>query len=143
MKTVQVCEDAFAAELVKGRLLNEGIDAEVIHAGIEQVIPYSFAMPDLKPRVVVRDEDYERAVALLHESSGGDDPPLECPYCGSREIAFGLYDGNRKRYWARIGAVLLALLTASPLGKIQSSYYCRRCKRRFEGTNAPYANETE
>lgn len=131
MKTVQVCENAFAAELLKGRLQNEGIEAQVIHAGIEQIIPYSFAMPDLKPRVIVRDEDYEQAVALLHESVEATAQKQVCPYCGSHEVAFGLYDENRKRYWARIGAVLLALLTGSPLGQIQGSYYCRCCKRRF------------
>jgi len=131
MKTVQVCEDAFAAELLKGRLLNEGIDAEVIHAGIEQVIPYSFGMPDLKPRVVVRDEDYERAIAVLQESNEVKEETICCPYCGSQDISYGLYDGSVKRYLTRIGAVLLSLLTMGPLGKVQSAYYCRNCKKRF------------
>ncbi len=133
MKTLQVCDDAFAAELLKGRLLNEGIDAQVIHAHIEQVIPYSFGMPDLKPRVVVREEDFERAMQLLEATGDVKAEPQEirCPYCGSQDLSYGLYDGSVKRYLTRIVAVFLSLLTMGPLGKVQGAYYCRQCKRRF------------
>lgn len=129
MKTVQVCNDAFAAELLKGRLLNEGIEAQVIHGNIEQVIPYSYGMPSLKPQVVVSDEDYPRAVELLQEPQPTE--AAACPYCGSEDVTFGLHDGSLKRRVAMIGAVLLSLLTLGPLGKIQGSYYCRSCKKRF------------
>ncbi len=129
MKTIRTCDDLFGAELLKGRLISEGIPAEVIHGAIEQVLPYSFGMPSLRPQVVVADEDFDRAAALLQE----DAPPatLACPYCGSEDIRFGLQGGS---LWRRIVLWIMLpvyLISGGPLGKINSSYYCKTCQGRF------------
>lgn len=122
MKTVKYCTNPFEAELARTRLLDEGIDAKIINEHIGWV---AAALPqaDNNPQVVVADEDYDRAAALL-----GTLPTriVVCPYCGSADTE----SATKRSAGARIAAIL-ALLT--PSGQPRGRYRCRRCHRRFRG----------
>ena len=122
MKTVKYCTNPFEAELARTRLLDEGIDARIINEHIGWV---AAALPqaDNNPQVVVADEDYDRAAALL-----GTLPSriVVCPYCGSADTE----SATKRSAGARIAAIL-ALLT--PSGQPRGRYRCRRCHRRFRG----------
>lgn len=126
MKTVKYCDDLFQAELIKGRLENEGIRAEVINQHVNIVLPYAAAIPSLNVQVVVADEDYKRVTEILAE---GMPTELVCPACGSHDIGYGL--GKGKKRAGKLFAALLALFAFLPLGKIRSSYYCRECGASF------------
>lgn len=67
MKILHYYDSAFEAEVVKGRLESEGIEAFVQDSLVAGVIPYLQNTTSL-PYVEVADEDFERAVEILGAS---------------------------------------------------------------------------
>ncbi len=68
MKTVGRYDNAFAAELAKGRLATEGIESRVVNEYLNYTgIPLNQATAPVELRVA--DEDYELALKVLETSS--------------------------------------------------------------------------
>lgn len=66
MKTVKkYFNNAFSANLDKGLLENEGIQAEVLH----QNMPYMGISEKLAVELIVNDEDYDRAKKILEDAA--------------------------------------------------------------------------
>ena len=70
MKTVKKYLNAFSADVAKGMLENEGIQAEVLHRNM----PYLGISYKMAVELIVNDEDYDRALELIKrmESEGGN-----------------------------------------------------------------------
>jgi hypothetical protein len=65
MKTVGYYDALFEAEMARGLLESEGIEAIVLNENTSSVLPFGDAIASLRPYVVVADEDLERARELL------------------------------------------------------------------------------
>lgn len=68
MKILQYYKTVFEAEVVRGRLASEGIEAIVHNAHL----PYLNEFSTISPYLEVADEDFDRAVAILGETQGGE-----------------------------------------------------------------------
>ena len=64
MKTLISADGPFQANVIKGRLESEGIAAEVINEDMGTLFPYSIT-DDRGIRIIVHEEDYERAMAII------------------------------------------------------------------------------
>ena len=133
MKTIRYCNDPFEAQVIRGRLENEGIPACVINEHINTVLPYATAMSDMRVQVVVNEVDVERALSLLSEGDGMETALPVCPQCGSVDVAYGFW--GSKSLWKKILSVFVlpfAALMGNPVGNLQNHYYCRKCHCEFK-----------
>ena len=78
MKTLRKYLNAMSANLDKGLLESEGIQAQVLH----QNMPYVGISYKLAVELIVNDEDYDRALKILEEAEAnqrelGDELPQE------------------------------------------------------------------
>ena len=79
MKTLISADGPFQANVIKGRLESEGIAAEVINEDMGTLFPYSIT-DDRGIRIIVHEEDYERAMAIITQAYASEQ---KCPFCGS------------------------------------------------------------
>ena len=79
MKTLISADGPFQANVIKGRLESEGIAAEVINEDMGTLFPYSIT-DDRGIRIIVHEEDYERAMAIITQAYASKQ---KCPFCGS------------------------------------------------------------
>ena len=129
MKTVKICDNSFTAELIRGRLIDEGIEARVVNPNLSTVIPYAYAVPGLDAQVVVADRDYERAMGVLRQIT---QKQTVCPECGSSDVSFSLWKGHDwKRNIATAFVLLLCAFSINPPGKIKGRMYCKNCGCEF------------
>ena len=64
MRIITYCENDFEAQLIVGRLENEGIRAVVLNSAISRILP----LPGnrfFSAKVAVHDEDFLRAIEVL------------------------------------------------------------------------------
>lgn len=64
MKILQYYNSVIEAEIIKGRLESEGIQAFVQNSNLPYLTPFS----SISPYIEVADEDYDRALAILSET---------------------------------------------------------------------------
>lgn len=62
---LKTCANSFEAQLIKTKLESEGIPAMVADENMGSI--YGNAVGAFNPRILVRDEDEERALAILRE----------------------------------------------------------------------------
>jgi hypothetical protein len=65
MKIVGYYNSTFEAEMVRGLLESEGVEAIVLNENTSSVLPFGDAIASLRPYVVVADDDLERAKEVL------------------------------------------------------------------------------
>lgn len=65
MRTLTYCENEFEANLIVGRLENEGIKAVVLNNAINNIWPLSKSSWLFSTKVAVNEEDFNRAVVAL------------------------------------------------------------------------------
>ena len=75
MKTIKYC-DAFEAEVIRGRLESEGIQAVVLNELSVSVLPWVTGTQYAAVQVAVAEEDYELAMALLSEAQEVEETAL-------------------------------------------------------------------
>ena len=128
MKTIQIvtCDNIQEANLIKGRLENEGIPAMVTNENFTTLMPFYNGMLGAGVQVLVFERDFQQASELL-ELNKKIDSTILCPWCNSSNIKLGL--GTKKRN--KIITVLLSLLFFMPFGNIKNNYYCLDCKTDF------------
>jgi hypothetical protein len=76
-------------------------------------------------QVFIFDYDATRAVELLMNREQKDHKTELCPYCGSDQIEMRP-NINRLKYYFYL---IISLLMASPVGRVNSSFYCKKCNR--------------
>lgn len=130
MKILRYYNSAFEAEVVRGRLENEGIRAFVQNTNIMDVLPY-LQNTTSYPYVEVAEEDFTRAVAILGEMPE-DVKNLKCPECGSKDYKFTFHRKDKElNRFAIFFALILAAITMSTPGRIRRDYHCGHCGTWF------------
>ncbi len=87
MKRVFASQDRAAIAIVCGLLADEGIDTAIQNVNMSAVsgeVPFQLAMPEI---CVLRDEDEERALAIVErfecgEARDQESKPWQCSSCG-------------------------------------------------------------
>lgn len=127
MKTVYTDVDDFRIQLIRSKLLDAGIEAQVLNENVNNILPYSSVIPSMNMQVVVSDDTYDQAMQIIESDLLATALTL-CPCCGSSNIRYG-FEGRRK--YMRIIALILASLTLSGAGKLKCNYHCLDCKQDF------------
>jgi len=70
---------------------------------------------------MVFEEDYHKAASLLNQQ---DTDIILCPFCNSEHIRVGL--GKYK--YRKLFAIILSIISATPVNNIENTYYCLDCK---------------
>lgn len=131
MKTVKYC-DAFEAELFRGRLESEGIQAVVLNDLTTSLLPWSSGTPYAAVQVAVAEENYEHAMTLLAETDVRE-TDLCCPECGSENVAYGFWHKKgiaKKLFWVLTWVYVPQTITA--MGCVRNGYTCRKCGYEFK-----------
>jgi len=118
------CDGLAEAYILKGRLLNEGIDCFLTNENFTTLMPLYNNMLGSGIQIVVNEEDIDKARAILKDKIEPNNQNLICPNCGSENIGLGL--GRRKGF--KILNIFIALLLFIPMGNLKPKYYCKDCK---------------
>lgn len=125
---MKYCDDPFSANLIKGKLESEAIEACVLNENTNSILSYSAAITSLLPQVVVADEDFERACALLDDSLA----VCICPECGSDDVEFSFSGRSAMhRFFIKFVMLPISLISLSPLNMVKRTYICHKCKHQF------------
>jgi len=120
------CNNSFEANLIKGKLENNGISCFLANENISNLMPYFNGMMGAGVQIIIEDSDLEKAqeliLPILKESE------IVCPNCNSSKVVFGLGTNKLKK----IFVVLISLFTGIPFGNIRNAYYCQNCKTEFK-----------
>ncbi len=116
------------ATLLQHVLEMEGIESFVTNEHSGTLLPHLFGMLGHGIQVMVTEDDYEMAKALLIRKQKEYETG-RCPKCGSPNIAFGM-KGKRRRGERLL--IWLSLIVAIPMGNIRNKYYCKDCGVDFE-----------
>ena len=134
MKTLRYFDNNFSAELARGLLGSEGIQAVVLNQNTASVLPFEGAITSMRPYLAVADEDYEAAMEILagvvDESALAD----MCPACGSHKLAWRVNaESKQARSGIKLGAILASLfLQPIPFNRVPHVRYCRDCGYKIE-----------
>jgi hypothetical protein len=120
--TVATFNDAAPAEVLKDRLHNSGLHAEVIDDSGAQAVFFMSRHPRAHMKVHVRKEEYENAKNLVRdwEKDGVMSEAVRCPQCGSSRVEFPQFSRRTA------GSIFFAMLAAIHL--IPREYYCEDCQ---------------
>ncbi|MDD2411683.1 MAG: DUF2007 domain-containing protein [Dysgonamonadaceae bacterium] len=126
MKTVILItsESLAEAHILKGRLLNEGIDCFLTNENFVNLMPLCNNMLGSGIQLMINERDSKKAREILKYKIEPSKMELNCPNCGSQNIGLGL--GKRKGF--KIFNIIIALLSAFPMGNLKLDYYCKDCK---------------
>ncbi len=130
MKTVRLitCEEPFQARLIQGALENEGI-ASVLHNENTSNVLRGLTPTITGVDVLVYEDEYDRALALLERNQMIPEQLRYCPQCHSPHIRYVLKKGHRLR---AVVAAVLSLLATAPPGTAHWEYVCDDCGARFD-----------
>ena len=76
MRTLINCENEFEAQLIVGRLENEGIRAVVLNEHIHRIWPMN-SFDSFVVQVAVNEEDYNQAIRIISVDGAPDEDALE------------------------------------------------------------------
>jgi hypothetical protein len=132
METIRLktCDNIQEANILKGRLENEGIRCFLTNENFTSLFPHYFGILGAGVHIMVHKNDYQRASEILkfpHKSYIRYRQDV-CPACGSKNIGFGL--GKRKIL--KIISVVLSVLFIIPFNSISYHRYCRNCGAEFK-----------
>ena len=130
METVRLMtvDNLTEAHIIKGRLLNEGIDCFLTNENFTNLMPMYNNMLGSGIQVFVSKNNLDKAVELLQDKIEPNNTELICQNCGSKNIGLGL--GNRKAFI--LFNIIIALLSFFPLGNLKPKYYCKDCKTEIK-----------
>jgi len=129
MKTITLitCDTPVKANLIQGRLLNEGIECFLTNQHFTNLMPHLNNMMGSGVQVIVDENDLERARKIIADELTPDNQNIKCPYCGSEHVTLGL--GNHKK--GKFIQILLSIFFFIPLGNLKPKYYCQDCKQEI------------
>ncbi len=129
MKTERIytSDNSIEAHLIKGRLLNEGIESILANEISADLLPLFNNMLGSGIQILVNEADSEKAKEIIKDKTEPEKKVLTCPYCGSTKIKYGL--GERKTL--KILNIILAVISFFPIGNLKAKYYCKNCKREI------------
>ncbi len=128
MRRLTTVRTSVEATLLQHVLEMEGIESFVTNEHSGTLLPHLFGMLGHGIQVMVTEDDYEMAKALLIRKQKEYETG-RCPKCGSPNIAFGM-KGKRRRGERLL--IWLSLIVAIPMGNIRNKYYCKDCGVDFE-----------
>lgn len=128
MPTVRLttCNDPIEANFMRTKLEDSGISCFLTNENSSTLLPHHNNMMNAGVQVMVSDENYEAARQLL-ELDVKD--TVCCPKCGSEDLKMSLGDHKLRK----VGAILMSLLSATPMASIKSVYMCKACQTQFSG----------
>jgi len=112
------------AHILKGRLLNEGIDCFLTNENFTNLMPLYNNMLGSGIQIFVNEEDFEKARVLLKDRIEPDNLNLVCHNCGSKNIRLGIGKGKIFKFLN----IIIAVLAVIPMGNLKPKYYCADCK---------------
>ncbi|MCZ4695821.1 DUF2007 domain-containing protein [Ancylomarina euxinus] len=121
---LMTCETAIEANLIKGRLKNEGIEVFITNENFSNLMPHYNHILNSGIQIMLHETDYDNARTLLGLNAKTE---LICPNCQSKNIKMGL-GKNKIR---KIIAIIMSLLIFTPFNNLNSVYYCKDCKSEF------------
>ena len=130
MRTVKLItiDNSIEAHIIKGRLLNEGIDCFLTNENFTNLMPLYNNMLGSGIQIYIGENDFDRARALLADKIEPNIFKLVCQNCGSENIGLGL--GKRKAF--KIFNIVMALFFFFPMGNLKPKYFCKDCKTEIE-----------
>lgn len=125
-KTVRLmtCESPVEANLIKGRLENEGIRCFITNENFSGLMPNYNNIMGAGAEIIIDKRDYEKAQELLELNKKRD---LLCPHCKSSNVRMSL----GKNWFRKLVVIVISLFSAVPFNNINSGYYCKDCGREF------------
>lgn len=121
------CDSLTEAYFIKGRLNNSGIECFLTNENFTNLMPMFNNMLGSGIQVFVNEKDLPIAKEIILDKIKPEESSLKCPFCGSKNIGLGI--GEKKGF--KIISILLAILSAIPLGNHKSKYYCKDCKKEI------------
>ncbi len=109
--------------MIKGKLANEGVECLLTNQNTTNLMPHLNHMMGAGIQVLVFEDDYEKAVEILDDELNPKNENLICPQCGSSEISLGF--GKNKGI--KIVNIILAVISAFPMGNITPKFFCKSC----------------
>jgi len=73
MKTLTDCENIFEAQLIVGRLENEGILAVVLNEHVHNIWPFNSSEHFASVQVAVNEKDYDQAIRIISVDQAPDE----------------------------------------------------------------------
>ena len=127
MKTIRLmtCESPIEANIIKGRLENEGIRCFVTNENFSNLMPHYNRILGSGADLMINKEDYEKAAKILDLNSSKD---VVCPNCNSSNIKISL--GNN--WFKKAIVIVISLFYSVPFNNINSIYLCKDCKTEFK-----------
>lgn len=120
------CNNSFEANLIKGKLENNGIRCFLTNEHFSELMPHYNGLMGAGVQVMIDENDLEKAQALISPKLKSEG--VVCPTCNSSNVKFGLGSNKIKK----IFVILISLLTWIPFGNIRNNYFCRECKTEFK-----------
>ncbi len=118
------CESAIEANIIKGRLENEGIFCFVANENFSNLMPNYNRVLDSGAQIIINQADYQKASELLKLNI---EKEIICPNCQSKNINISL----GKHWLKKIFFILISLFSSVPFNNINNIYYCKDCKTEF------------
>lgn len=130
MNTVRLitCDSTIEAHLIKGRLLNEGINCILTNENFTNLMPFYNNMLGAGVQILVDKNDLESAREIIKDQLKPNNVEISCPFCGSKNVELGL----GKKSGLKLFNIILHLLSAIPMGNLKPIYYCRDCKNEIK-----------
>jgi len=118
------CDTAIEANLIKGRLNNEGIEAFITNENFSNLMPHYNRIMNSGIQIMISDLEYDKASEILELNNTQE---RICPNCQSTKIKFSLGQHKIKK----IFIILISLFIATPFNNLKSVYKCQDCKSEF------------
>ncbi|MCG8580536.1 MAG: DUF2007 domain-containing protein [Bacteroidales bacterium] len=127
MKTIRLmtCESAVEANIIKGRLKNEGIECFIANENFSNLMPNYNNIMGSGAQILIRENDLELARQTLEMEAKKQ---LVCPQCQSQNVKISL--GNNKI--RKLVIIFISLITATPFNNINVNYICKDCQSVFK-----------
>lgn len=122
--TLLTCDSSVEANLIKGRLENEGIPSFVTNENFSNLLPNYNRILNSGVQVIVNKSDLSKAILVLELERPKE---LVCPKCNSNKIRLVM----GKKWFKKFVIILTSLLNAVPINNINTINRCKACNYEF------------
>lgn len=130
MKTVTLitCDSTIEANLIQGRLKNEGIESFLTNENFSNLMPHYSNILGSGVQIMVWEADYAPARELIRDKLEPQIQELVCPICGSHEIGLGVGRHKGTKFFQMLASILFLI----PMGNLKPKYYCKKCRTEIK-----------
>lgn len=121
------CESPIEANIIKGRLENEGIRCFVTNENFSNLMPHYNRILGSGAEIMIDKDDYTKASEILELNSTKE---VYCPNCNSNNIKINL----GKNWIKKLVIIMISLFSSVPFNNINSTYWCKDCKSEFKNS---------